>query len=189
MHHHKEHMKQHCCADTALQIGQKAPDFTVEAYANGEMKKVSLEEHKGKWVVLFFYPLDFTFVCPTEIRGFAKAEEEFKKHNAVVIGASTDSAHSHKAWFEKDLPEVKFPVLADTAHTVSRDYGVLIKEEGIALRGTFIIDPDGILQYYVVSNLNVGRSVTETLRVLEALQSGGLCPVEWHEGDKTLGKA
>lgn len=171
-----------------VRVGQKAPDFSAEAYIDGKFKKVGLSDYKGKWVVLFFYPLDFTFVCPTEIKGFAKAEDGFKEMNAEIIGASTDSVHSHKAWFQKDLPEVKFPVLADTNHQISEDYGVLIKEQGIALRGTFIIDPDGYLQYQVISNLNVGRSVDETLRVVKALQTGELCPIEWEEGDKTLGK-
>lgn len=171
-----------------VRVGQKAPEFSSEAYIDGKFKKVGLSDYKGKWVVLFFYPLDFTFVCPTEIRGFAKAEDDFKEMNAEIIGASTDSVHSHKAWFQKDLPEVKFPVLADTNHQISEDYGVLIKEQGIALRGTFIIDPEGYLQYQVISNLNVGRSVDETLRVVKALQTGELCPIEWEEGEKTLGK-
>ncbi|PIS05374.1 MAG: thioredoxin peroxidase [Candidatus Buchananbacteria bacterium CG10_big_fil_rev_8_21_14_0_10_42_9] len=179
-----------CHANEAdFQVGQPAPDFSLDAYVGGVVKKVGLKDYKGKWIVLFFYPEDFTFVCPTEIKGFAKHEDKFKEKNAVVIGASTDSVHSHKAWFEKDLQEVKFPVLADTAHTLSRSYHVLIKDKGIALRGTFIIDPEGVLKYIVVSDLNVGRSVGETLRVLEALQSGDLCPVEWEPGEKTLGKA
>ena len=169
-----------------IRVGEKAPSFSLDAYYNGETKKVSLEDFRGKWIVLFFYPLDFTFVCPTEIKGFASKEKEFKNANAVVIGASTDSVHSHKAWFERDMPEVKFPILADTAHSLSRAYSVLIPEEGIALRGTFIIDPDGVVQYAVISNLNVGRSVEETLRVLKACQTGGLCPIEWKPGEKTL---
>ncbi len=169
-----------------VKVGEKVPAFTCDAYHNGQFTKVSLDDYKGKWVVLFFYPLDFTFVCPTELKGFGKAATEFEKMNAVVLGASTDSVHSHKAWFERDLPEVNYPVLADTNHSVSRSYGVLLPNEGIALRGTFIIDPDGVLQYHVVSSLNVGRSVGETLRVLQALQSGGLCPIDWKEGEPTL---
>jgi len=167
-----------------LQVGKKAPTFTLDAYVAGEFKKVSLEDYKGKWVVLFFYPRDFTFICPTEIKGFATHEQEFTDANAVVLGASTDSTWSHKAWFERDMQEVKFPILADTAHTLSRDYGVLIEENGEALRGTFIISPDGILKYMVISDLNVGRSVGETVRVLEALQSGGLCGLDWKKGEK-----
>ena len=116
-------------------------------------------------------------------------EKEFDSLNAAIIGASTDSVHSHKAWFERDLPEVRFPVISDNAHTMSRSYGVLIEDQGIALRGTFIIDPDGYVKHVTVSDLNVGRSVKETLRVLQALQTGELCPVDWEPGGKTLGKA
>ena len=169
-----------------MKIGDKLPEFLAEAYIDGEIKKISLLDYKGKWIVLFFYPADFTFVCPTEIRGFQKKLEDFKKLNAVVFGASTDSVYSHKAWFEKDLKEIKFPILADTSHKISREFGVLIEEEGMALRGTFIFDPKGNLQYQVVSNLDVGRSVDETLRVLQALQTGALCPVDWKPGEETI---
>ena len=171
-----------------VKVGEKVPQITLNAYHNGEVKKISTQEYKGKWVVLFFYPRDFTFVCPTEIEGFAKREAEFNKLNASILGASTDSEDSHKAWFQKDLPNVKFPILADTAHQLSRAYNVLIEDEGKALRGTFIIDPEGYLQYMVISNTNVGRSVEETLRVLQALQTGELCPIEWKPGQKTLTK-
>ena len=108
-----------------VKLGEKIENFTADAYVAGEFKKISLEEFKGKYVVLFFYPLDFTFICPTEIKQFARYNNEFEKENAVVIGASTDSLHSHKAWFEKDLPEVKYPVIADTTHRVSRLFNVL----------------------------------------------------------------
>lgn len=172
-----------------IKLGEKVPDFKEEAYVDGKFKKISLSDHKGEWVVLFFYPLDFTFVCPTEIRAFATKEKDFKKLDAVVIGASTDSVHSHKAWYQRDLPEVKFPIIADTAHRVSRMLGVLKEDQGIAYRGTFIIDPEGVLRYMVISDLSVGRSVEETLRVLEALQTGELCPIEWKKGQKTLGKS
>lgn len=169
-----------------LKVGQPAPDFKAPAYIAGDFKDVSLKDYSGKWVCLFFYPLDFTFVCPTEIRDFAANEGKFKELNCQVIGASTDSQHSHKAWFQKDLSEVKFPVLGDTNHSVSRSYGVLIEESGIALRGTFIIDPKGVLQYMSVNALGVGRSVEETLRTLQALQTGELCPVNWKPGQATL---
>lgn len=172
-----------------LKVGDKAPDFEETAYVNGQMKEIKLSDYQGKWVVLFFYPLDFTFICPTEIKGFSGAEKEFERLGAVIIGASTDSAYSHKAWVEKDLPGVKFPILADTSHKVSIAYGVLKEDAGIANRGTFIIDPQGVLRYQVVSDLGVGRSVKETLRVLQALQTGELCPAEWTPGQKTLGKA
>ena len=172
-----------------LNIGEKIPEFEAEAYQNGEFVKINSEQWKNKWTVLFFYPLDFTFVCPTEIMGFAKLESEFKVANAQIIGASTDSKHSHKAWLQKDLPEVKYPIIADTSHKLSNLFGVLKTDEGIAYRGTFIIDPEGYLRYSVISDLNVGRSVGETLRVVKAFQTGDLCPVEWAPGQATLGKA
>ena len=172
-----------------LKVGQAAPEFKAPAYVAGQFKdEVSLKDYKGKWVCLFFYPLDFTFVCPTEIRAFATLEKQFQELGCQVVGCSTDSQHSHKAWFEKDLPEVKFPVLADTNHSVSRNYGVLIEESGIALRGTFLIDPNGVLQSMSVNALGVGRSVDETLRTLQALQTGELCPVNWKPGQATLTK-
>lgn len=171
------------------QIGQQVPLLEGEAYAAGKFTHVKLSEYRGKWVVLFFYPLDFTFICPTEIREFAKREPEFKQLNAVVLGASTDSAHSHKAWVERDLPEVKFPIIADTTHAWSKAFGVLKEDQGIAYRGTFVVDPEGLLRYIVISDLSVGRSVGETLRVVKALQTGELCPVEWDTSKKTLGKA
>ncbi len=116
-------------------------------------------------------------------------EKEFDSLNAAIIGASTDSVYAHKAWVERDLPGVKFPVVSDNAHTLSRSYGMLIEDQGIALRGTFIVDPDGYVRHVTVSDLSVGRSVKETLRVLQALQTGELCPVDWGLGGKTLGKA
>lgn len=171
-------------------VGKPAPLFKdVTAYVKGgEFTKVSLEQYRGKWVVLFFYPRDFTFICPTEIRGFAKHLEDFRKMNAEIVGASTDSEWSHKAWMERDLPEVTYPIIADTTHQISRDYQVL-NDEGASERGLFIIDPEGMVKYVLVSAGSVGRSVKETLRVLEALQSGELCPVEWEPGAATLGKA
>ena len=166
-----------------ISIGQKAPDFETDTYENGEFKKFKLSNNNGKWTVLFFY---FTFICPTEINAFAKHESRFNELGAQVIGASTDSVHSHKAWFQRDLPEVKFPIIADTTHKVSRIFGVLKEDEGIAYRGTFILDPEGVLRYSVISDLDVGRSVEETVRALEALKNGGLCPVEWKPGEETL---
>jgi len=169
-------------------VGNPAPSFTLEGVTgNGEIKHFSLGAEKGKWVVLFFYPRDFTFICPTEITGFSKRMDEFSKLNAVVFGASTDSAHSHKAWL-KDIGPLAYPLLADTTQEVSRAYGVLIPETGEALRGTFIVDPLGNVRYALYHDLNVGRSVKETLRVLEALQTGERCPVEWEPGGATLGK-
>jgi alkyl hydroperoxide reductase subunit AhpC len=169
-----------------VRIGDKVPDFEEDAYMDKSFQKIKLSGFKGKWIVLFFYPADFTFVCPTEIRSFAKHNDDFKKAGAVVIGCSTDSIHCHKAWFEKDLPEVNYPVIGDSAHRLSCMFGVLKQDDGIAYRGTFIIDSEGTLRYVSVNDLNVGRSVDETLRILQALQSGGLCPVEWKPGMPTL---
>lgn len=171
-----------------LKIGQPAPDFKAQAYVSGDFKDVSLKDYKGKWVVLFFYPLDFTFVCPTELRAFAKMEKDFKEAGAAVIACSTDSAYSHKAWFERDMKEVQYPVMADTNHSISRSYDVLIEEKGIANRGVFLIDPNGILKAATVTDLGVGRSVTETLRVLKASQSGELCPADWKPGEAHIKK-
>ncbi len=173
-----------------IRIGKPAPDFSgVTAYHNGEFVKVNLSDYKKKWVALFFYPRDFTFVCPTEIKGFGKAEEEFKQLNCSLLAVSTDSEWSHKAWFERDLPDVKYPVLADTTHQISRDYDVYNEQDGLAERGLFLIDPEGLIQYALVSAGSVGRSAKETLRVLKAIQSGDLCPMEWEPGAETLGKA
>ncbi|MEB3287119.1 MAG: peroxiredoxin [Vampirovibrionales bacterium] len=171
------------------QIQRQAPDFTAEAFVKGEFKEVSLREYRGKWVVLFFYPLDFTFVCPTEIQGFSKNLAEFDKLNAQVLSCSVDSKFSHKAWVENGLGEVTFPMLSDISHRISRDYGVLLEDKGISLRGVFLIDPEGILRSYAVNDLPVGRNVEEVIRTLQAFQSGELCPVGWKPGEKTLGKA
>jgi alkyl hydroperoxide reductase subunit AhpC len=171
------------------QVSKPAPNFNVETVIKaGEFSQAKLEDYKGKWLVLFFYPLDFTFVCPTEITGFSKRFEEFKALNAQVLGGSTDSVHSHRAWL-KELGELQYPLFSDITRDMSWDYGVLLPEQGIALRGTFIIDPEGILRYALYHDLGVGRSVDETLRVLKALQTGELCPVDWTQGKETLGKA
>lgn len=173
-----------------ITIGKAAPDFAnITAYERGEFTTVSLSQFAGSWVAFFFYPRDFTFICPTELKGFQKHEADFAALNCKVLAASTDSEWSHKAWFERDLPDVTYPVLADTTQNISRDYGVLDETDGSSQRGLFIIDPTGIVKYVVVSAGSVGRSVTETLRVLRALQSGELCPVEWEPGEATLGKA
>lgn len=173
-----------------VHINKPAPDFSdIMAYQKGEFKKISLSDYKGKWLVFFFYPRDFTFICPTEITGFAKKSEEFKALNCEILAASTDSEWSHKNWFERDLKEVQFPVLADTTQQIAHSYGVRNADDGSAERGLFIIDPEGEVKYIVVSTGSVGRSVDETLRVLKAVQSGDLCPVNWEAGQSTLGKA
>ncbi len=172
-----------------LMVGQKAPEFSLDAVVGqGEFKKVALKDYLGKWIVLFFYPLDFTSVCPTEIQGFSRKEEEFKKLNAVVLGASVDSKHSHKAWIGGTLGSITFPLLSDLNREVTRKYGALMEEAGHSTRATFIIDPNGVMQYALYHNTNIGRSVDETLRVLDALQTGEKCPIEWKKGDKTLGR-
>ena len=173
--------------EQGLQVGQKVQDFSAQALAaDGSFKEVKLSDYKGKWLVLFFYPLDFTFVCPTEIQGFNKNYNEFKKLNAEVLAASTDSVYSHKAWTESSLGKIQFPILGDTNHKVAKTFGVLLSDKGIALRGTFIIDPNCILKSAVVNDLPVGRSVDETLRTLQAFQTGKLTGCEWKQGEKTL---
>lgn len=169
-----------------LRVGMMAPDFRAKAYENGTFRDISLKDNAGKWVCLYFYPLDFTTVCPTEIREFGMNEAKFKEAGCAILACSTDSVYSHQAWFERDLKEVKHPVIGDTNHEIARNYGVLIENEGIALRGTFLIDPKGVLQHVTVNALGVGRSVDETFRTLTALQTGELCPASWKPGQKTL---
>jgi alkyl hydroperoxide reductase subunit AhpC len=169
-------------------VGKKAPDFkmnTCDGDGNN-FGKVELSDYQGKWLVMFFYPLDFTFVCPTEITAYSKRIEDFKKEGAEVLSVSVDSEHSHKAWINSSLGKINFPMASDMTKQVSRDYGVLLEEDGVALRGLFIIDPEGIVRYSVIHDLNVGRSVDETIRVLKALKTGGLCPVNWDEGEELL---
>lgn len=165
-------------------IDQPAPQFTTQAvFDSGEIKNISLSDYKGKWVVLFFYPLDFTFVCPTELTQFREFLPEFAKINAEVLGASVDSAHSHKRWLRDDLGNLGFPLIADLTKRISRDYGILLEERGIATRATFILDPEQKIQYMGVHNTSVGRDAKEILRVLQALQSGELCGAGWKKGD------
>jgi peroxiredoxin 2/4 len=173
------------------QVGQPAPVFDdLTTYHQGEFKKASLSDYAGKWLVLFFYPRDFTFICPTEIQEFGEHYEAFKALNCEVIAASTDSEHSHKAWYETDerLKDIKYPIIADTTQELSDIYNVL-DDDGASQRGTFIIDPNGVLRYALVSDGGVGRNTAETLRVVEALQTGERCPANWKKGDATLGKA
>ncbi|WP_199615482.1 peroxiredoxin [Paenibacillus alkalitolerans] len=174
-------------------VGKKAPEFTMEtALGNGkDFGKVSLSDYKGKWLVFFFYPLDFTFVCPTEIIALSEAYDQFQDLDCEILGCSTDSKFSHRAWIntprdQNGLGQLNYPIASDINKTVARDYGVLDENEGIAFRGLFIIDPEGELKYQVVTHNDVGRSVEETIRVLQALQSGGLCPANWKPGQKTL---
>ena len=171
------------------EVGSPAPPFTLDAVVNQEFKKVSLSDYQGKWVVLFFYPGDFTFVCPTEIKGFSKSLDEFTKANAEVLAVSVDSKFSHLAWIKSGaLDKLEYPLLADFSKQTARAYGVLDAEQTSARRGLFIIDPKGVIQYRVVHSDKVGRSVDETLRVLKALQTEELCPLNWKPGDRTIKK-
>jgi peroxiredoxin (alkyl hydroperoxide reductase subunit C) len=159
------------------------PDFSV--------RQVRLEQYRGQWLTLFFYPHDFTFVCPTEITALSDAWERFRDAGAAILGVSTDSPFVHRAWIEAareqgGIGAIRYPLASDWTHEVSRRYHVYVPEEGAAYRGLFIISPEQTVEYEVVHNLNVGRSVDETLRVLHALKTGGLCPVNWKPGQPLL---
>lgn len=176
-------------------VGRAAPTFKADALVNGEFKSLSLDDMKGKWKVLFFYPLDFTFVCPTEITAFSDSIEKFKELNCEVIGCSIDSKFSHLAWSkqaraEGGLGEVRYPLLADVTKKIATDYGVLIEDAGIALRGLFIIDEQNNVQHSTINNLGVGRNVDETLRLVEAFQytakHGEVCPANWTKGKDAM---
>jgi len=176
-------------------VSSPAPDFTADAYVNGEFKQVSLSQFKGKKVVLFFYPLDFTFVCPTEILAFVDSLDEFKKRNTEVIGVSVDSKFTHMAWAntpreDGGIKGVNYPLVSDLNKQIARDYGVLIEGPGIALRGLFIINKDGVLKHSTINHLDLGRSVDEVLRLLDAVdyseEHGEVCPANWKKGAKAM---
>ena len=174
-------------------VGQPAPDFDMPSTKNMETlaENVKLSDFKGKWLVLLFYPLDFTFVCPTELTAFSDRIEELNGIGAEVIGISTDSVHSHRAWIntpreENGVADMNYPLASDVGGKLARAYNILVEEENIALRGLYIINPEGVLQYAVVHDLNIGRSVDETLRVLQGLQTGGLCSADWTPGQENL---
>jgi alkyl hydroperoxide reductase subunit AhpC len=180
------------------QVGKPAPDFKLESTKDATSaadlgKSIKLSDYKGKWLIFFFYPLDFTFVCPTEILALSDRSDEFKEYDAEILGCSTDSVFSHWAWINtprenNGIGGLRFPLVADFTKETARAYGVLNEESGAAQRGLFIIDPHGVLKYATVTDDNVGRSVEETLRVLQALQTGGLCPAEWKPGKALLQK-
>ena len=174
-------------------VGEPAPYFEMPCTRNLETldEVTTLDDYRGQWLVLFFYPYDFSIVCPTEIMALSERYEDFQALNADILGVSTDSIYAHRAWVrtpeeENGLMGLKYLLASDSTHQVSEAYSVLVEEEGAALRGLFIVDPDGILQYAVIHNMAIGRSVEETLRVLEALQAGGLCGANWEPGDDTL---
>ncbi len=181
--------------DTAAiaKVGQSAPDFNLPSTKNIETLKenVTLADYKGKWLILLFYPLDFTALCPTELTHFSDRIDEINGLGAEVLGISTDSVHSHRAWIktprvQNGIEGLKFPLASDAGGRLSRVYNILVEEANIALRGLYIINPEGVLQYSVVHAINTGRSVDETLRVLQAMQTGGFCAADWKPGQKTL---
>jgi peroxiredoxin len=178
------------------QVGKPAPAFTLASTkgatsASNLGARISLSDYKGKWLVFFFYPLDFTFVCPTEILALSDRYDEFTSIGADVLGCSTDSVYSHFAWINtprerNGIAGLKFPLVADYKKEVTAAFGVLDENDGKAQRGLFIIDPEGVLKYATVTSDNIGRSVDETLRVLQALQTGGLCAADWKPGRQLL---
>lgn len=178
---------------TLAKVGQPAPDFNMPSTKNIDTlgENVKLSDYKGKWLILMFYPLDFTFVCPTELIHFSDRLEEFQGVGAEVVGVSTDSVHSHRAWLEtpqdkNGIEGVKYPIASDVGGKLAKAYNILVEEANIALRGLFIVNPEGVLQYSVIHDLNIGRSVDETLRVLQGLQTGGLCSADWKPGQENL---
>ena len=179
-----------------LQVGGKAPDFKGQAVMpDSSFKEISLSDYKGKWLVLFFYPLDFTFVCPTEIIAFSDRVKDFKSAGAEIVGCSIDSHYTHLAWRNtprKDggLGQIDYPLLSDLSKSISAGYGVLLEKPNVAARGVFIIDDEGVVQSVTVNNLGVGRNINEMLRVVKAFQTvkktGEVCPANWTEGAKTM---
>src|SRR5688572_24157564 len=178
--------------DDMLTIGDRLPEFALQAvvstHKGREFARVTRADYEGKWLVLFFWPMDFTFICPTEIAEFSKRSADFADRDAQVLGASTDTHFVHLAWrrSHEDLRDLEIPMLADTKKELSGSLGILHKEDGVALRATFIVDPDGIIRWASVNDLNVGRNVPEVLRVLDALQTDELCPCNWEKGEATL---
>jgi peroxiredoxin (alkyl hydroperoxide reductase subunit C) len=175
-----------------LGVGQKFPDFDLKAVVSTDPKtafrNIGTSDDAGKWKVVFFWPKDFTFVCPTEIAAFGKLNGDFKDRDAVLYGASTDTEFVHLAWRQNhpDLKHLPFPMLADTKRELTTALGILDKDEGVAQRATYIVDPQGIIRFAYVTDLSVGRNPQEVLRVLDALQTDELCPCNWKKGDDVL---
>lgn len=174
-------------------VGLKLPSVQLDYYQNNEIKSLNTDDWAGKWVALVFYPADFTFVCPTELQDLAHLYKEFRKEGAEVISVSTDTAYTHLAWHEssKAVGEVTFPMVGDPAAKLGRALGVYLEDEGLYLRGSFIIDPEGVIQAMEIHNNNIGRSGEELLRKLRAAKfvrehGGEVCPANWHPGEKTL---
>lgn len=176
-----------------VKIGEKIPDFELDAFYEGDLRKMRLSEFQGKWLVILFYPADFTFVCPTELEEAANYYSEFKKNGAEVVSVSTDTAFVHKAWHDNSpaIAKVAYPMLADPTGRMCREFGTYIEDEGLSLRGTFIVNPDGILKAMDVHDNTIGRSSAEILRKLQAAKyvnehPGFVCPASWQPGMKTL---
>lgn len=178
----------------SVKVGQVVPNFSAKALMTDQsFGEVSLEENmkNGKWTIMFFWPLDFTFVCPTEILSMSDYASDFEKEDAIIFGVSTDSVHSHLAWTKSEpkdggIGKINFPLLEDTNHVISDMFGVLVEDAGIALRGVFIISPEGVLESAQINNLSVGRNAGELFRTLQAFKSGGLCAANWKKGDTNL---
>ena len=183
-------------AAQCLRVGQEAPDFTATAVVDQEFKTIKLSDYRGQYVVLFFYPLDFTFVCPTEITAFSDDYSSFSDLDAEILGVSVDSEFSHLAWIQTDrkmggVGDLEYPLVSDIKKEISKAYNVLDPDVGVALRGLFIIDKEGVVQYATVNNLSFGRSVEETFRVLQAIQHvqthpDEVCPAGWQPGSATM---
>jgi peroxiredoxin (alkyl hydroperoxide reductase subunit C) len=175
-----------------LTVGDRLPDFDLQAVVSTEsgreFARLTNRSHPGKWLVLFAWPMDFTFVCPTEIAEFGRRYAEFEERDAEILGMSTDTQYVHLAWRRNhpDLAKLPYPMLADTRRELSSALGILHKGEGVPLRATFVVDPEGVIRFASVNDLSVGRNVDEVLRVLDALQTGELCPCNWKAGQPTL---
>jgi len=176
-----------------VKIGEKIPDFELEAYHEDEIKKIKLSDYEGKWLILIFYPADFTFVCPTELEEAAEYYPEFQKIGAEILSVSTDTVFVHKAWHDESqaISKIKYPMVADPTGKLSRAFGTYIEEEGLSLRGTFIIDPDGVLKALEMNDNSIGRSAKELLRKVQAAKyvyeaDGEVCPASWEPGKETL---
>lgn len=175
-----------------LGIGKKLPQFQLKATVSSDPKAgfqvVNNKTYEGKWLVLFFYPKDFTFVCPTELKGFAELNREFRDRDAQVLAASVDSEFVHLAWRQShnDLKDLPYPMLSDIKREFSQELGILDEAEGVSQRATFIVDPQGVIRFVYATDLSVGRNPKEVLRVLDGLQSDELCPCNWEKGKPTL---
>ncbi len=176
-----------------LGVGDKIADFELEAYHEGEIKKIKLSDYEGKWAVLLFYPADFTFVCPTELEEAAEHHGEFSKLGAEILSVSTDTAFSHKAWHDNSpaIKKIKYPMIADPTGKMCREFGTYMENEGLSMRATFIIDPEGVIKSIEMHDNSIGRNIKETLRKLQAAKfvsenKGLVCPASWSPGKDTL---